>query len=108
VPCLNVEAGELLEQLGADVRRNLVFDQLAIALRRPGADIARGFPLGDPSPDKFRHRGLRRLDVGAGADRRDQRGQLYLCLTFRPFEAGVLDIPLSGGGIASSVEFKFE
>ena len=36
VPSLNVEAGELLQCLGADVRRDLVFDQLAIALRRPG------------------------------------------------------------------------
>ena len=36
VPSLNVEAGELLQGLGADVRRDLVFHQLSIALRRPG------------------------------------------------------------------------
>ena len=36
VPSLNIEAAELLQRLAADVRRDLVFDQLAIALRRPG------------------------------------------------------------------------
>jgi hypothetical protein len=36
VPSLNVEAGKLLQRLGAEVRRELIFNQLAIALGRPG------------------------------------------------------------------------
>jgi hypothetical protein len=63
VPSLNIEAGELLQRSAADVRRDLVFDQLPIALRRPGGNVARGFPLGDPRPHEVGQGSLTGLDV---------------------------------------------
>jgi hypothetical protein len=78
VPCLDVGHLEFLHQLGADVRDDLVFKQLAIALgdlgRHAGlrSGIVRRFPLLHVVPDMLGHRDFGRLDVGAVADGGDQ------------------------------------
>jgi len=53
VPFLDIERSQLLQQLGANVRHDLIFDQLAIPGGRPGADIAGGFPMVDADADNL-------------------------------------------------------
>ena len=53
VPFLDIERSQLLQQLGANVRHDLIFDQFAIPGGRPGADIAGGLPTVDADADKL-------------------------------------------------------
>jgi hypothetical protein len=40
VPVLDIERAQLLQELGTEMRSDLVFDQLAISIRGPGRDLS--------------------------------------------------------------------
>ena len=63
MPFLDIKRPQLLQQLGANVRHDQIFDQLAIPGGRPGADIACGFPMVDADADKLGDGDLVRFDV---------------------------------------------
>jgi hypothetical protein len=67
VPPFDLKASELLEDPGADVRSDLVFDQLPVTLGRTCRYVASGLPLVDAPAHKIGHRRLAGLGVGAGA-----------------------------------------
>jgi hypothetical protein len=61
MPRLKIEPTQLLERLGADMRRDLVRGELAVALGRPGRDVISGFPLVDALPHEVGHGHLGRV-----------------------------------------------
>src|SRR5215468_8208742 len=72
VPALELEAREFLQRLCAEVRLDLVLEQLPIALRCTRRDIAGCLPLIDAASHDVGHRRPRLLDVAP----RDELGEL--------------------------------
>jgi hypothetical protein len=107
VPSLNVERLELLKHQSADVRRDLIFDQLPIALGGSRRDVAGGLPLSDPAADKFGDGQLARLDVGASTDGGDELGKLDLRVAFGPAEGVPGDLALACDRISPGLKFQF-
>src|SRR5262245_894114 len=91
VPALELEAREFLQRLCAEVRLDLVLEQLPIALRCTRRDIAGCLPLIDAASHDVGHRRPRRLDVAPLPHRRDELGELHLRLALAAAERVVLD-----------------
>jgi hypothetical protein len=106
VPFLDIERSQFLEQFGADVRHNLIFDQLAIPGSRPGADIAGGFPMVNAGADKLGNDDLVRFDVFGLVDRRNQFGQFDLRLTLGPAERVKLCLSITRLFVTAGIELK--
>jgi hypothetical protein len=108
VPALDVEPRQLLQPLGADVRHNLVLNELPVALCSSRRDGAGRFPLVNARSHEICQSGLSRLDVGALPYRRDEFGELILRRALRALEAHVLNVALAGGRLAAGIKLQFE
>jgi hypothetical protein len=63
MPHLDIEPRQLLEQLDAQMWRDLVFDKLPVPLRGPRRDVAGRFPYVDAAPNPLGNCDLVRLDL---------------------------------------------
>src|SRR5262245_36711729 len=105
VPALDVEAGQLLQRLGAEMWHDLVLDQLTVALRGPGGNITSRLPLGDTSSHEISHGGLARLDIVPLPYRREQLSELGLRIPFAATKCDILYFALAVG-TASHIKFQ--
>lgn len=107
-----VELGELrrpqlLDHNSAEVRLDLIFDDLAIALEGFGRAIERGvIPI--PPLEEFRNGDFRRINREAGLVLRDQAGELELGIALVALERDVAGFALSCCRIKTNVEFDLE
>ena len=65
VPPFDIERLHGLQRLDAEMRNDLILDERGIAFGRARRDGFGGLPLHEPFAQKFRHRDLARLDIGA-------------------------------------------
>ena len=107
MPLFDVGRLERLQRDRADERRDLVREQLAVALGCLGRDLAERNPLLDPFRDMRADRERRSRDMLAFADGCDQLGELGLRFAFRALEAAVFGRPFAGC-ILSRVELELE
>ena len=105
VPSFDVEARQPLQQLDAEVRGDLVFDQLAIAQRRPRRDVTGGLPYFDSTTHEFGDRRLARLDKAPLPHSRNQYREPVLRFALGAAKCLVLNFALARG-IASGIEFQ--
>jgi hypothetical protein len=68
VPLLDIERSHFLQKLRANVRSDLVLDELPVPLRRPRANIARCFPMVDAGAYPLGNGDFVRLDVFSLSD----------------------------------------
>src|SRR5262249_4429056 len=87
MPGLDVERSELAQNFGAEMWRDLMFEELPLALCCARSDVAGGFPLVDAHAHEIGHRGLAGLDVVAFASSGDKLGAFDLRLALRAGEA---------------------
>src|SRR5262245_61591121 len=104
VPALDAEAGQLLQRLSAEMRHDLVLDQLTVALGGPGGNITSRLPLVDSTSHEIGDRGLRRFDIVPLPYRREQLGELGLRIPFAATKCDILYFAIAVE-TASHIEF---
>jgi hypothetical protein len=100
MPRLDVERPQLTQHLATEMWRDLVRQQLPLALRRACRDVSRGFPLIDARPHEVGHGRLARLDIIALAYGGDQLSAFDLRLALRAPEGMPAPFALAGLWIA--------
>src|SRR5215510_4497484 len=100
MPLLDIDRLELAQDFGPEMRRNLVLEELLIALRRSWRDVPCGLPLGYAAAHEVSHCDLGRLDGGSAVDRGDEPGALNLRLAFGAGEGVPAPFALAGCRIA--------
>src|SRR5262245_29622315 len=100
MPSLDVERPQLAQHLGAEMWRDLMFEELPLALCCARGDVAGGLPLVDARAHEIGHRGFARFDVVTPASSGDQLGTFDLCLALRAGEAVPFPPALPGLRIA--------
>jgi len=104
VPLLDIERAQPLQRQAAQVRNDLVLDELPIALCRSGRDVASSLPPINARTDEIAHGRLGWFHIGALPYPRKQLRELRLRIALAAAKRVVLNLALAGDRIAAGVE----
>jgi hypothetical protein len=107
VPRFYIEPRKPLQEFGPEVWHNLILNELAVALRRPGRDVASRLPLIDTFPHERRYHDFQWFDIAAMAGGGYEFGQFDRRLFPGAAEAMIARFASTCFFVATDIEFKF-